>query len=126
MTISPERGVAAGSYFRMRASSADRDRAIAVLQASLVEGRLTKDEFDQRVAQVFVSRTFAELMAITAELPVGPFGRLPAHSATGTLRRTKPPAAAAAAAALVWLALTLAIAVFLVAGPFLVAGHAAG
>jgi hypothetical protein len=110
MTISREREVAVGGYFRMRASSADRDRAIAVLKASFVEGRLTKVEFDQRVAQVLVSPTFARLMALTADLPVGPFGRLPAHRAVGALRQTRP---LGVAAALVWFALTVALAFFL-------------
>jgi hypothetical protein len=71
----------------MRASSADLDRSIEVLKTSFVEGRLTKEELDQRVGQAFVSRFFAELMAITADLPVGTFGRLPAHPATRALPR---------------------------------------
>jgi hypothetical protein len=71
----------------MRASSADRDRAIEVLKASFAEGRLTKDELDERVGQALLARAFAELMALTVDLPVGPFGRLPAHRVTPTLPR---------------------------------------
>jgi hypothetical protein len=66
----------------MRASAADLERSVGVLKVSFVEGRLTKEELDQRVGQAFVSRFFAELMALTADLPVGTFGRLPAHPAT--------------------------------------------
>lgn len=65
---------------RMPASVADRDRAVANLQESFIEGRLTRGEFEQRVGQAIVSRDFWELLALTADLPVrGPFDRLPAH-----------------------------------------------
>jgi hypothetical protein len=64
----------------MAASTADRDRAVRILQESFIEGRLAKDEFEQRVGQAFVSRDFRELLALTADLPVrSPFDRLPAH-----------------------------------------------
>jgi hypothetical protein len=36
-----------------------------------VQGRLGKDEFDLRVGQAFGSRTYAELAAVTADLPAG-------------------------------------------------------
>jgi hypothetical protein len=100
--------MAAGSYAHMRASTTDRDRSIEVLKASFVEGRLTRDELDLRLGQAFVSRFFAELMTITADLPVGTFGRLPAHPVTPPYRRT---GRLAAAAALMIAGLTLAIAV---------------
>jgi len=88
--------MAAGSYVHMRASTADRDRSIEVLKTSFVEGRLTRDELDLRLGQAFVSRFFAELMALTADLPVGPFGRLPAHPVTPPFPRTPLRAVAAA------------------------------
>ena len=56
---------------QLRTSHADREQAIDVLKASLVQGRLTKDEFDLRVGQVFASRTYAELDALTADIPDG-------------------------------------------------------
>ncbi|SRR6266851_1693022 len=89
MTIRPGYAMAAGSYAFMRASTADRERAIKVLKASFVEGRLSREELGQRVGQVYLSRTFAELMALTADLPVGPFGRLPAHPATPARPRAR-------------------------------------
>jgi hypothetical protein len=100
--------MAAGSYAQIRASTTDRDRSIEVLKASFVEGRLTRDELDLRLGQAFVSRFFAELMTITADLPVGTFGRLPAHPVTPPYRRT---GRLAAAAALMIAGLTLAAAV---------------
>jgi DUF1707 SHOCT-like domain len=66
----------------MLASVADRDRAIKILQESFAEGRLAKEEFEERIGQAIVSRDFRELLALTADLPVGPFGRLPAHRVT--------------------------------------------
>jgi hypothetical protein len=56
----------------MRASDADRDRVIDVLRAALGEGRLTADEFEERVEAVLSARTFGELATFTADLPPGP------------------------------------------------------
>jgi hypothetical protein len=68
-----------GSRFaRLRASDLDTDRTVDVLKTSFAEGRLTKDELDHRLGQVFLARFFDELMEITADLPVGYLGRLPA------------------------------------------------
>ena len=39
------------------------------VKAAFVQGRLTKDEFDLRVSQVFASRTYAALDAQTADIP---------------------------------------------------------
>src|SRR5690348_3336708 len=56
----------------LRASHGDREQVINTLKAAFVEGMLSKDEFDQRVAQAFGSRTYAELAPITADLHVEP------------------------------------------------------
>ena len=61
----------------MRASHADRDQAINRLKAAFVQGRLTKDELVTRAAQAFSARTYADLAALTADLPAG----LPAEPA---------------------------------------------
>jgi hypothetical protein len=61
----------AGALGRLRTSRADREQAIDVLKAAFVQGRLTKDEFDLRVGQVFASRTYADLYALTADIPDG-------------------------------------------------------
>jgi hypothetical protein len=62
---------------RLRASHADREQVIGTLKAAFVQGRLTGDEFDARVGQVYTSRTYAELAEITADLPAGPTGTQP-------------------------------------------------
>ena len=63
---------AAGGRGQLRASHADRERAIDVLKAAFVQGRLAKDEFDARVARAFMSRTYAELAAVIADIPPPP------------------------------------------------------
>ena len=55
----------------MRAASADRERAVDVLKAGFAEGRLTQDEYNERMIRAYTSRTYAELAALTADLPAG-------------------------------------------------------
>jgi hypothetical protein len=55
----------------MRASHADREQVIDTLKTAFVQGRLAKDEFDLRVGRVLASRTYADLNALTADIPAG-------------------------------------------------------
>ena len=50
---------------------ADREHAIGTLKAAFVQGMLTKDELDARVGQAFAARTYADLAALTADIPAG-------------------------------------------------------
>lgn len=59
-----------GDRSRMRASEADREQAAEVLKLAFVERRLAKDEFDRRVGQALVALTYADLDALTADIPV--------------------------------------------------------
>jgi hypothetical protein len=68
---------AAAGRGRLRASHADREHVLDVLKAAFVQGLLTKDEFDMRVGQTFASRTYAELAALTADIPAGLIGAQP-------------------------------------------------
>jgi hypothetical protein len=61
----------AGGRTHMRASHADREQVVDVLKTAFVQGRLAKDEFDLRVGQVLASRTYADLNALTADIPAG-------------------------------------------------------
>jgi hypothetical protein len=61
----------AGALGRLRTSRADREQTIGVLKAAFVQGRLAKDEFALRVGQVLASRTYADLDALTADIPDG-------------------------------------------------------
>lgn len=62
---------------RLLAGDADRDRAVDVLRAGFAEGRLTQEEFTERVARAYESRTYGELGELVADLPAGP---IPAHA----------------------------------------------
>jgi hypothetical protein len=65
--------IAAGKAGRghLRASHAGREQVIGTLKAAFVQGMLTKDELDLRVGQTLAARTYAELAALTADLPAG-------------------------------------------------------
>jgi len=86
VTAKPGDEMAAADRGRLRASHADREHVLDVLKAAFVQGRLTKDEFDIRVGQTFASRTYAELAALTADIPAGLIGvqplRKPARAET--------------------------------------------
>lgn len=64
-------------FGHMRASDAERERAVDVLKAAFTEGRLTQDEYADRVGQVHGSKTYGDLAVLTHDLPIGPFGTLP-------------------------------------------------
>ena len=75
----------------LRASHADRERAIDVLKAAFAEGRLDQDEYTDRVGLAQVSRTYADLGALVADLPVGPFGTLAPAPAPAAGSLAPPP-----------------------------------
>jgi uncharacterized protein DUF1707 len=66
-----EKAAAAVGRSHLRASRADRREAADVLKAAFVQGWLAKDEFDARIGQACASRTYAELAAVTADVPAG-------------------------------------------------------
>lgn len=53
----------------LRASDADRDRAVDVLNAAAADGRLTMEELDERVTAALSARTVGELAELTVDLP---------------------------------------------------------
>jgi Domain of unknown function (DUF1707) len=59
----------AAAYSRLRASDADREQVIDTLKVAFAQGRLTMEELDLRAGQAFASRTYADLAAVTADLP---------------------------------------------------------
>ena len=61
----------------LRASDADRDRVIDVLRAATADGRLTADEFNERMEAALSSRTIRELTPLTADLATTPASRAP-------------------------------------------------
>ncbi len=65
-------GMGPYGYGHMRSSRADRERAVEVLKVAFAEGRLDQDELADRVGLAYRSRTYAELAALTADLPGAP------------------------------------------------------
>jgi hypothetical protein len=57
------------------ASDAERERTSEALRQASVEGRLTLDEFSERVEQALAARTRDELQAVTRDLPAVAPGR---------------------------------------------------
>jgi hypothetical protein len=53
----------------LRASDADRQRFVALLQEHAATGRLTLEEYADRVDQVLLARTHGELAAVVHDLP---------------------------------------------------------
>ena len=52
-----------------RVADADRDRTVTQLRENVVEGRLTLDEFSERVGTALRARTRGDLIAVMADLP---------------------------------------------------------
>jgi hypothetical protein len=71
MAEPPDQMPASAGRGHLRASRADREQVVNMLKAAFVQGRLSKDEFDLRVSQALGSRTYAELAAVTGDLPAG-------------------------------------------------------
>ena len=53
-----------------RIADVDRDRVVAVLRMHCTEGRITLDEFSDRVGDVYNARTQSELDSVVRDLPV--------------------------------------------------------
>jgi hypothetical protein len=79
----------------MRAAAADRERAVDVLKAGFTEGRLTQEEYNDRMGRAYSARTYAELLTLTADLPTGampmawpvPVYQPPVSTSTNSLAR---------------------------------------
>jgi hypothetical protein len=73
---------------RIRASDADRDRATALLREHHAAGRLTAEEFHDRMDRALDAKTLGEIDDLMADLPAIDLYQLPASS----LRRGAPGA----------------------------------
>ena len=56
----------------LRASHADRDQVVELLRVAAGDGRISAEELDDRLERALTARTYAELAALTADLPVTP------------------------------------------------------
>lgn len=61
-------GPVAGGH--LRASDRDRDQVAAVLSTAFAEGRLTREEYDDRVDALLGAKTFDDLVSLTHDLVV--------------------------------------------------------
>jgi len=62
---------------RIRASDADRDRAVALLREHHAAGRLTAEEFHERLDKALTAKTLGEIDELMADLPAIDLYRLP-------------------------------------------------
>jgi hypothetical protein len=53
----------------MRVSDSDRERAADVLREAAGHGRITMDELDERLELTYAAKTYADLAAVTRDLP---------------------------------------------------------
>ncbi|WP_436492217.1 DUF1707 SHOCT-like domain-containing protein [Actinokineospora sp. HUAS TT18] len=53
----------------MRASNADRERFSKILHDAMAEGRLTVNELEERLDQVYAAKTYGELEPLVRDLP---------------------------------------------------------
>jgi hypothetical protein len=80
----------------IRASDVDREAVVATLREAYTAGRLTLDEFDERMAAAYAGKTWGDLRELTADLPVQPVlgadipGREPSPSDALALRPPRP------------------------------------
>ncbi|GGX65141.1 DUF1707 SHOCT-like domain-containing protein [Streptomyces minutiscleroticus] len=69
----------------LRASDADRERVAEQLRDAVAEGRLTMEEFEERLEAAYRARTYGELAPLTRDLPApgvsAPVVDLSKHSA---------------------------------------------
>jgi hypothetical protein len=54
----------------LRASDADRERIVEQLRQHTADGRLTMEEFDQRMSAAYAAKTYGDLAVLTRDLPV--------------------------------------------------------
>ena len=94
MTTGPQ--VPAVSRDRLRAGHADREQAIEALKTAFVDGRLTKSELAARAGRALAARTYADLTALTADIPVERAAAEPAAAVPApAVQISAEPAAAA-------------------------------
>jgi hypothetical protein len=76
--LEPRPSFEPGDPARLRVSDADRHKVAEILREAAGEGRLDLDELDERLEATYAAKTYADLVPITADLPVaGPAASMP-------------------------------------------------
>ena len=114
---------AGGERGKIRASDADRDRVVELLNLAYSEGRLSKEEYDARLDSAVSARTFADLDLLVTDLPAA----MPSMVPPGTRTTGTAPVARTNALAIASLACGLAQFVFgpMATIPAIILGHVA-
>ena len=115
MTTGPQDPAAAGRD-QLRAGHADREQVIDTLKNAFVHGRLTKDELDARAGQALAARTYADLAALTADIPPRPTAARPTRP-PAPARRPLARAAAKSGVCLIIAAAAIGVAILLPGDP---------
>jgi len=72
----------------LRASDAEREQIVALLQRSFTDGRLTQAELEERAGAAYAALTRAQLRELTADLPTAE--KRPPAPRTGARTGTDP------------------------------------
>lgn len=91
----------------VRIGDAERERVREVLSRHVADGRITLEEFSDRLGEVYAARTADELEGALRELPPLPAGTLPPPPAQRAAQRNRIRAASVGYLALVVLMLTI-------------------
>ena len=81
-TSSDNRRSETGTDQPLLASDAERDQSVELLRSAVVEGRLTLEEFTERVELAQAARTDLELASLSRDLPANPPQTSPLSPAT--------------------------------------------
>ena len=65
----------------LRVSDSDREQAAEVLREAAAQGRISLDELDERLESAYAAKTYADLAAVTHDLPRS--GRMPVPPVQG-------------------------------------------
>jgi len=84
---------------RIRASDEDRDRVASLLREHHAAGRLTVEEFNERLDNAYAAKTLGDLDEILSDLPAIDLYRLPDAALPPSHRRQVPGASSLQAAA---------------------------
>jgi hypothetical protein len=94
----------------LRASDADRERVVGELREHMLAGRLSSEEFEERLGLVYRASTESELDAVKADLPASPMAvaQAQAERRAHLRRRVMQESGGAGSASLICVAIWLA------------------
>lgn len=91
----------------MRAADSDREHVVEVLRDAYAQGRLTTEEFNQRVDAAYGAKTYGDLSGLTRDLPGQDLRDLARRSTPATRPDSVPARRSVIGIWRTWLAVTL-------------------